>query len=197
MLKRLAWEPFGFGMTLLEPTQAPPLLKTALLVLYFVLNLTALADVALALARLLGADTEELFDAPLLAASPREFWSRRWNRYIGRFALRHVAVPLQGRVPRPVVMMTVFVASAVFHEYFAWGAAGGETRPGTMTAFFLVHGLAVVLGERFPLPTGTPRIFKHLGTVGWMLLTAPWFFTSLRPALVDFGLSPAWLYLPG
>lgn len=195
-LKRLAWEPFGFLMTEFDPGQVHVALKTALLVIYFVLNLTALADVALALARLLGADTEELFDWPLLAASPREFWSRRWNRFIGRFALRHVAQPLAQRWPRPMVMMAVFFASAVFHEYFAWGAAGRATRPGTMTAFFLIHGVAVVLGERFPAPKGTPRIITHMGTAAWMVATAPWFFASLRPALTEFGFPAAWLALP-
>jgi hypothetical protein len=191
--KRLCWEPFGFVMTVLEPARTPELARTALLMLYFVLNLTALADLALALARLLGADTEELFDWPLLATSPREFWSRRWNRYISRFALRHVALPLQRRLPRPLVTLSVFFASALFHEYFAWGAAGSMTKPGTMTAFFLAQGLAVVLGERLPPPRKTPSIVLHLGTVAWMLLTAPWFFASLRPALLDFGFPVAWL----
>jgi len=195
-IKRLCWEPFGFWMTELDPQQAHWLLKTAFLVLYFVLNLTALADLALALARLLGADTEELFDAPLLAISPREFWSRRWNRYISRFALRHVARPLGPRWPRPVVMMAVFVASAVFHEYFAWGAAGPATRPGTMTAFFLAQGLVVALGERFPAPAAVPRVLRHLATVAWMLVTAPWFFASLRPPLMEFGFPAAWLLSP-
>src|SRR5688572_5107492 len=129
--KRLCWEPLGWCMTQLDPEHTHALLKTAFLILYFVLNLTALADVALGLARLIGADTDELFDWPLLSASPREFWSRRWNRYIARFALRHVALPLTARFPRPVVVLAVFLASAAFHEYFAWGAAGAETRPGT------------------------------------------------------------------
>jgi len=195
-LKRLAWEPFGYGMAFFDPHETHWSVKTTLLMLYFVLNLTALADVALAIARFSGADTEELFDWPLLSASPREFWSRRWNRYIARFALRHVARPLGARFPRSIVMMAVFVASAAFHEYFAWGAAGAETRPGTMTAFFLAQGLVVVLGERFPLPRGTPHWMTHLGTVVWMIATAPWFFASLRPALTQFGFPPEWLFLP-
>jgi hypothetical protein len=193
LAKRLCWEPFGFVMTLLDPEQTPAVVRTALLVLYFVLNLTALADLALGLARLIGADTEEVFDWPLLATSPREFWSRRWNRYVSRFALRHVALPLQPRLPRPLLTLSVFFVSALFHEYFAWGAAGAATQPGTMTAFFLAQGAAVVVGERWPLPRGTPRIAGHLGTVAWMLLTAPWFFASLRPALLDFGVPAAWL----
>ena|GEM_PF-1000957 len=193
LAKRLCWEPFGYVMTLQDPQQTPAVARTALLILYFVLNLTALADLALALARLIGADTEEVFDWPLLATSPREFWSRRWNRYVSRFALRHVARPLQSRLPRPLVTISVFFVSALFHEYFAWGAAGAATQPGTMTAFFLAQGLAVVLGERLPLPRGTPRIVGHLGTVAWMVLTAPWFFASLRPALLDFGVPTAWL----
>jgi len=193
LVKRLCWEPLGFGLTYFEPDRVPAALKTVLLVVYFVLNLTALADLALALARLLGADTDELFDWPLLSTSPREFWSRRWNRYISRFALRHVARPLGARFPRPVVTLVVFAASALFHEYFAYGASGAATRPGAMTAFFLVQGLAVLLGERFPAPRGTPRWLSHAGTVVWMLLIAPWFFVSLRPALTDFGFPPIWL----
>jgi hypothetical protein len=193
LVKRLCWEPLGFALTHFDPDRVPAALKTVVLVAYFVLNLTALADVALGLARLLGADTDELFDWPLLSTSPREFWSRRWNRYISRFALRHVARPLQARFPRAVVTLAVFAASALFHEYFAYGASGPATRPGAMTAFFVVQGIAVLVGERFPPPRGTPRWLRHLGTVVWMLLTAPWFFTSLRPALTDFGFPAAWL----
>jgi hypothetical protein len=65
-----------------------------------------------------------------------------------------------------------------------------------MTAFFLVHGVAVVIGERFPAPRGTPRILTHMGTAAWMLVTSPWFFASLRPALVQFGFPATWLWLP-
>lgn len=197
-----SWAPFELGLRATDHGAFPWLVRSALLVLWFVLMITGLARVLGGLVQLVGARIEPVFDSPLLAASPREFWSRRWNRFIARFALRHVATlgPLQGR-PTWIVL-GVFLASGLFHEYFAAGASGNATVPGAMLAFFVVQGAVVAVGSALSRSTrrgehGSPhrrfllRRARHLLTVGWMVVSAPWFFASLAPPIAEFGLSVA------
>lgn len=194
------WAPIEFWLRGANHAAFPWLCRSALLVLWFVLTITALAHLLTALVQLAGARAEPVFDAPLLATSPREFWSRRWNRFIARFALRHVASlgPLRGH-PTAIVL-GVFLASGLFHEYFAWGASGAETVPGAMLAFFLVQGGVVALvptltssarGGDDPRRHQALRPLRNAATAAWMVLTAPWFFTSLGPPILEFGMSVA------
>jgi Membrane bound O-acyl transferase family len=177
-------------------TWAPPLfVRSAVMLVFFVQFLTGLADSVAAFSEWTGARTEELFVSPLLATSPRDFWSRRWNRFISRFALRFVAL----RLPRSMrssggfQALAVFFVSGLFHEYFAWGGAREGVRPGTMLLFFGLHGLAAYLGTRWPL---LPPEKKRLGwtlTFVWMMLTAPLFFAGLHPPLLELGYPERWL----
>lgn len=200
----LAWAPIELWLRSVDHATFPWLARSALLVLWFVLTITALAHLITALIQAAGGRTEPVFDAPLLAASPREFWSRRWNRFIARFALRHVASLglLRGRPS--VIVLGVFAASGLFHEYFAWGASGRETVPGAMLAFFLVQGAVVTLGglltrsthqaERRAAGSRRRRLPRHAQnalTALWMVVSAPWFFTSLGPPIAEFRVSVA------
>ncbi len=191
-LKRLAWEPLSYVTMLDEGTGIPWPLKSAVLILYFVLNTTAAADALAALCLLLGCDVDVLFDAPLISYSPRDFWSRRWNRFISRFALKHVALKL-GRHWGPWgTISAVFATSGVFHEYFAWGVGGSGSRPGYMSVFFLIQGVAVWIGTRVKLPR-LPHPLATAITFVWMTMTAPLFFAAIEPALIAFGFPPGWL----
>src|SRR5690606_15040383 len=96
----------------------------ALLMLFFVLHLTATSDLLSGTALLLGFQIDTLFDAPLRSVSPRDFWSRRWNRFISRFALKHVAQKMRRRVTELGLIASVFFVSGIFHEYFAWSVGG-------------------------------------------------------------------------
>lgn len=190
--KRLVWELIALALPLAEPESTPWPLRCAVLIVYFVLNLTAAADLTSALCLWLGSDVDELFDAPLLSTSPRDFWSRRWNKFINKFALKHVALPLRKSTPPQVVILAVFATSGLFHEYFVWGVAGDKARFGYMTSFFLVQGVLVWLGTRFPWPQ-LPRPLGIAFTFGTMMLTAPLFFWAVEPALRAFGFPNTWL----
>lgn len=191
--KRLLWELIAWLSSAVPPESVPWPFKSALLAVYFVLNLTAMADLVLASCRAMGADTEELFAWPLLSTSVRDFWSRRWNKFINRFALKHIAIPLRGRADPIVVFVLVFTASGVFHEYFAAGVSGIQTVPGAMLLFFGIQIVAVFLGSRIPLPAAVPRSVRTGMTAVWMALTAPLFFLPLEPALLQLDYDVRWL----
>jgi hypothetical protein len=86
----------------------------------------------------------------LWARSPADFW-RRWNRPMYRWLLENIYKPLGGRRNPQVAALAAFAVSGLLHEYFF--AVTFRRVTGYVTAFFLLHGLAVVLTRRFK-PTG-------------------------------------------
>lgn len=148
------------------------------------LAVSAIADLATAGPMLLGIDLEETFDAPPLAGSPREFWSRRWNLFVHRFAMRFVFVPFGGRRHPLSATFVVFVGSGLMHEYFVLACLG---RPGAYTGsmmlFFVLQGLAVIaqtlLLRRRPRPPRLPRLLAVTLHIAWLTLTGPLFFAPL------------------
>jgi hypothetical protein len=178
-----------------DGAQAHFLLRSSALILFFVWLLVGLSDVLIALLELGGLGTEPVFDEPLRSRSVREFWSRRWNRFIARFALRHIALTNRSGRGASALRRTwvVFLWSSLFHEYFAWGVAGSHTALFAMTLFFLLQaGLLEIirLGEgRFDVPA---RVGQSL-TFGWMTLTAPLFFQAVHTPLLTLGFPPTWL----
>jgi hypothetical protein len=192
LLKRLAWEPFGYLTTWMDGDAIPWPARSAVLIFYFVLNITAAADALSAVCLLLGFEIDVLFDAPLLSRSPRDFWSSRWNRFISRFALKHVALPLGRRWGASGIIFAVFATSGVFHEYFAWGVSADGARHSLMLAFFVLQGVMVWLGTRFSFPP-VPHAMGTALTFVWMAVTAPMFFAAVEPALMAFGYPQDWL----
>lgn len=190
--KRFCWEPLGYLTTLFEGDSVPWPIRSAILILYFVLNITAAADALSAFCLLLGCDIDVLFDAPLLSYSPRDFWSSRWNRFISRFALKHVALKLGKRWGSWAIILSVFATSGIFHEYFAWGVGGSGSRPGYMAVFFVIQGFAVWVGTRAPI-FKVPHLVGTALTFLWMTVTAPLFFAAIEPALLAFGFPRDWL----
>lgn len=151
--------------------------------------LGALADVITGVLMTTGIGFAEVFRAPPLARSPRDFWSRRWNLYVHDLALRHVFPRLGGRRHPVRATFGVFFVSGLMHEYFVWACLGHVPRHvGAMLLFFLVHGAAVVLEtawDRRARARGgaPPRRWPAWIAVPlhqlWMLATAPLFFAAL------------------
>ncbi len=150
---------------------------------------STMADVATALSSALsGRPTAEVFRMPPLAASPVDFWGRRWNLTFRNLAHRLVFLPTRRVVGVRAAGLLVFVLSALVHEYTVWAALGGGL--GWMSAFFLLQGAAVVLlSLRRGRPLWTHRgegqrlVARGVAVVGhvlWMELTAPLFFYPLR-----------------
>lgn len=191
-IKRLCWEPIALCMLYVPGSSVPWILKSASLMLYFVLNMTAMSDLLSGFCLALGADVDEIFDAPLRSRSPREFWSRRWNKFINRFALKHVAMPIGRFWSASGVIFAVFLTSGAFHEYFAWGVGRSDAVYGSMMLFFILQGIVVLVATRLKVPV--PRApWGTIMTFTWMLVTAPLFFLAVRPALQAFGYPPTWL----
>jgi hypothetical protein len=187
--KRLAWEVLALVAAQCEPL--PWACKSALLVFYFVLNTTAFHDLVAGLCVVAGLGIDELFDAPLLSRSPRDFWSTRWNKFINRFALKYVALKVRHRLSPFLTLFVVFLCSGLFHEYFAWGVGGWTRAPGGMLAFFSIQAVAVWLGTRLPWKA-SPWLTQPL-TFVWMLISAPLFFIEVSPAFLAFGYPQEWL----
>jgi len=193
LFKRVAWELCALLATLWFDAHGslPWAAKSSLTMLYFVLNLTAFHDLVLGFCVAVGLSPDELFDTPLLSRSPRDFWSRRWNKFISRFALKYVALKWGTRDRVGFTLLLVFGCSGLFHEYFAWGVGGLSRAPGAMMSFFFVQALAVWVGNR--LPWQAPVWITQPLTFVWMGLTAPLFFMEVAPALLAFGYPEAWL----
>lgn len=147
--------------------------------------LTGAADILTGLAMQTGIYARETFDRPFISASPREFWSRRWNLFIARFATRHVYFPLDG-IHHPVrATLLVFAASGLMHEFLVYAVARGPVeRTGWMMAFFSINAGVVIAQtaldrgrrgrSRFRLPRPI-AIALHVGylVVGMCLFLPP------------------------
>jgi D-alanyl-lipoteichoic acid acyltransferase DltB (MBOAT superfamily) len=150
--------------------------------IYFAIS--GIADVVLAAGLLAGIEVATVFDMPPIARSPREFWSRRWNRYVHALGFRHLFLPLGGRRHPLLATAAVFVASGLGHEFLVFGALGTAAPFGLMTAFFALHGLATVaqmavearLGRRHVLP----RPLAIAAFLAFLLATAPLFLVPLQ-----------------
>jgi D-alanyl-lipoteichoic acid acyltransferase DltB (MBOAT superfamily) len=130
-----------------------------------------------------GYRASEVFQSPLLARSPIDFWSQRWNLLFRNAAYRLIFVPSGGRRRPWVGTALVFLFSAVAHEYLVLAALGSTS--GHMTAFFVLQGLATQANawvrkrtrRRMPRPLGIGA------TWAWMLLTSPLFFVPILDIL--------------
>jgi hypothetical protein len=162
---------------------------------YFLVDGTArLSEAILALA---GLDIGLLHDAPVLARTVSEFWSRRWNRAVHawldemafRPAMRLVLrrrpraprVAARARLAMAAGVMAAFAASAVLHFIPIWVVydAGYAL---SMAAFFWIHGVVVVAEARLGVarwPAGRARLW----TWSVFALTAPLFVEPLLRAM--------------
>ena len=148
------------------------------------LSVSALCDFITAVGLHTGVVVDENFDAPMLARSPRDFWGRRWNRFVHRFATRHVFLLVGGRRRPGLAALAIFTASGLVHEIFVVLVLGRlPERVGWMTAFFVLHGLATVgqlaLRRRRGRGPAMPRPVAVGLHLVWISATAPLFFGPL------------------
>jgi hypothetical protein len=176
-----------------DPGRYGPPLLTAVEMLQFFLLLAALADGAAALAALAGIRTEAVFLEPIAARSPGDFWARRWNLVVHRFARQQIFLPVARRLGPLTAVALTFGASGIMHEYVVLASVGlSGYQPGLMLAFFALQALAVVLtsgldraGRRRPMP----HVVAAALHLGWLLATAPLFFLPLRVQIAAFDLA--------
>ncbi|MBI4613485.1 MAG: hypothetical protein HY720_07745 [Planctomycetes bacterium] len=144
-----------------------------LLAVYPVLDGVIVATVALW--RLAGWRSLDVYREPILARTPADFW-RRYNRPIGQFLLEDVAKPAGGYHAPVRATMAAFLASAILHEYLATIAIGRVQ--GYQTAFFLLQGVAVAATQRVK-PRGLAAIPWVFGTILFNLASLLLFCASV------------------
>lgn len=146
-------------------------------------------DIARGVARILGFDLMENFNAPYLSRSITEFW-RRWHISLSTWLRDYLYIPLGGNrlgKGRTYVnlMITMFLGG-LWHgaawTFVFWGTAHG--------LYLAVHRM--MLGERKPslawphsMPGWAADIAKvfftfHLVTLTWIFFRAPDFSTALK-----------------
>lgn len=144
--------------------------------LAFFLVLLPGSGLAVNLWRLAGGRARDFMDAPLLAATPAEFW-RRYNRPAQQFFYEHVFKQAGARKSPVRATFFTFVVSALVHEY-VFGISLGRVQ-GYQTLFFLLQGLGVVATVRVR-PAGW-RVWPWLGaTWSFNLATSLFFFASMN-----------------
>lgn len=136
------------------------------------------ADAHGALVMLLsGHRARPVFDSPVLATSPRDFWGRRWNLMFRNSAHALIFEPLGG-ASRPLLSVTaVFVWSALAHEYLVWVPLGHTL--GYMSGFFAIHCLGTLANGWYPNLVRRRWLSVALHWL-WLGATAPLFFTPLK-----------------
>lgn len=156
----------------------------SMLVAYFVVS--GITEVVSGGVMHLGIHVAEVFDHPFLARGVREFWGRRWNRFVSRWLWRHVYQPVGGRDRVLLATLATFLISGLLHEYLLIACkAGTSSYTGWTTAFFVLHGLAAV-GEGYldragKLPRLSPLAFVGVHML-WLVATSPLFFIPLDDA---------------
>jgi hypothetical protein len=157
------------------------------------LGISAIVDVVTGTAMLAGVHVEEIFDAPPLARSPRDFWGKRWNLFVHQFAARFLFIPLGGRHHPIRATLGVFACSGAMHEYFVLATTGGvgahTGHTGWMMAFFILQGLAVVaemIMRRRSRRARLPRAAAIALHVVWLTATGPLFFAPLGDIFVGW-----------
>ena len=121
--------------------------------------------------RIAGGRARDFMDAPLLAATPAEFW-RRYNRPAQQFFYEDIFKQAGAYKSPLLATFATFAVSALAHEY-VYGITLGRVQ-GYQTAFFMLQGLAVVATLRLhPAGAGT-----------WRWIAATWIFNLATSVFV-------------
>ncbi len=131
-----------------------------------------------ALFRALGADTDALFRAPLLASTLSDFWGKRWNRAFSELAAISVYRPLSSSLGRGPALLASFVFSGLLHELaISVPLRAGYGGP---LAYFLLQG-ALVLLEKHGFRVGRVGTLAALALPLPLLFPPPFVLAVLRP----------------
>lgn len=136
---------------------------------------------------LVGVELEPASDEPYLSTSLQDFWGSRWNLMVTN-TLRHtvfepvrtVCKPLLGTDWAPIpAVLAAFAVSGLMHELLFFYVTR-VTPTWEMTAFFVVHGVCVVLEfevkRAFTGKWRLPGIVSGALTVGFVVATSFWLF---------------------
>lgn len=128
-----------------------------------------------------GRDVKPIMNAPVLATSVAEFWSRRWNLAFRDYASPFLFVPLMRKTNPSVAVLVGYAFSGLVHELaISVPARAGYGLP---TLYFVIQGGAMLL-ERVV----EKRSFRITsGIRGWVwtaMVTVPAAFILFHPPFV-------------
>lgn len=93
--------------------------------------------------RSLGRNVKPIMNAPILATSVAEFWSRRWNLAFRDYASPFLFVPLMRKTNSAVAVFAGYTFSGLVHEIaISVPARGGYGLP---TLYFAIQGAAMLI----------------------------------------------------
>jgi hypothetical protein len=141
---------------------------------------------------LIGVAVPPIHRSPLASRSLREFWGDRWNRVVGRWLREAIFLPLARRRRTAEGSTLAFVASALLHGY-ATTAAIGPAKAVPMIAFFLLHGVLVLI-ERALRVERWPDAWARLWFFAAMLLTLPLFLEPVLAIVLPASAQAQWQY---
>jgi hypothetical protein len=126
-----------WGVPWLFPAGTPLLVRAWTgLVGWAFLRLFAAFDAWALVFRALGLPVEKPWVNPAAATSLRDFWGRRWNRFMSGMMRDMLFTPLARRVSAIGATVVVFVYSGVLHEFVSVLARGGYGGP---LLYFLIQ----------------------------------------------------------
>jgi hypothetical protein len=117
------------------------LVNHLILVVGFVIVMTAFGQANLGLWQLMGVRARPVMDRIWLARTPADFW-RRWSWPIHLWLYRYIYLPSGGRGRAVGSVLAVFAFSGILHELIAFVAIGRVT--GHQSAFFGVSAAGVL-----------------------------------------------------
>lgn len=108
-----------------------------------------------------GFPVRTLFPNLLKAKGVGDFWSRRWNVGYSQMMQRVVGRPVGNRLGRDAGILAVFLVSGLLHEVAI--TVPVNSGYGLPSAYFLVHGLVVLLEGKFGKSLGKVRALLLVG----------------------------------
>lgn len=128
-----------------------------------------------------GRDVKPIMNAPILATSVAEFWSRRWNLAFRDYASPFLFVPLMRKTNSAFAVLAGYTFSGLIHEIAISVPAGGGY--GLPTLYFTIQGTAMLI-ERSAEKRGIMLTNGLLGRCWTAIVTVPGAFILFHPAFV-------------
>ena len=128
-----------------------------------------------------GRDVKPIMNAPIMATSVADFWSRRWNLAFRDYASPFLFVPLVRRTNPAVAVIVGYTFSGLVHELaISVPAEAGYGRP---TLYFVIQGLAMLL-ERAAEKRGVKLTTGIPGWIWTAFVTVPAAYLLFHPPFV-------------
>jgi len=128
-----------------------------------------------------GRDVKPIMNAPILATSVTEFWSRRWNLAFRDYASPLLFVPLMRRTHPAVAVLAGYMFSGLVHELaISVPARGGHGLP---TLYFAIQGAAILI-ERATAKRGVRLTNGICGWIWTAIVTVPGAYLLFHPPFV-------------